>query len=179
MYARAITVTAHPGSLLVLDHGHPIEFALSDIAKYHGTGSPGGVALAFKAMQRALPLLVLDEAPERREITVRTAFAGPGARDAFECVLRAVTEDRYLVDPSLERADLPSTRSRFVFAFAYRERVVTLTVRTGIVASEFIELLASERTAAGEARLTELKRELADRVTATAPADAFDAVESH
>jgi hypothetical protein len=52
----------------------------------HGGGSPGGVAHAFKVLERALPLLDTAGPPERREIVIETAFGGPGARDAFELV---------------------------------------------------------------------------------------------
>jgi hypothetical protein len=55
------------------------------------------VADAFKAMQRALPILDPNGPVERRQITVHTAFRGPGGRDAFEMVTRAVTGDRYVV----------------------------------------------------------------------------------
>ena len=51
--------------------------------RYHGGHSPGGAAIAYKVLERALPEL---GACERREIVVETAFGGPGARDAFELV---------------------------------------------------------------------------------------------
>lgn len=178
MYPRDITAGPHPESLAVLDRGDPIELTARDVTKYHGTGSPGGVALAFKAMQRGLPLLEPEGTPERREVAVHTPFDGPGARDAFELVLRAVTGDRYAVDPSLERTDLPPTRARFVFRLSYRDRVVTLTLREGFVDPEFMDLLGAERTAEQDARLTELKRELADRVMAASAPAAYEAVEA-
>ena len=68
--------------------------------RYHGPGSPGGVAHGFKVLERALPLLAPEGLCERREIVVETAFGGPGARDAFELVTRAVTGDRYHLDPA-------------------------------------------------------------------------------
>ena len=83
------------------DRGESIRFSFQDALKYSGPGSPGGVALAFRVMERAWGLLATDEALERREVSVRTAFAGPGARDAFELVTRAVTDGRYTVDPAL------------------------------------------------------------------------------
>ncbi len=70
---------------------------------------------AFKAMQRAFPLLDPDGPVERREITVDTAFRGPGGRDAFEMVTRAVTEDRFVIDPTLERPHRGRTLERYVF----------------------------------------------------------------
>lgn len=157
----------------MVDRGRAIVFSFADVMRYHGFGSPGGAALAFRAVQCGLPRL--GAGVERRAIDVRTAFPGPGARDAFECVLRAVTEDRYRVDPALERRDLAPTRARFVFRLACRSRSVTLTVREGFVVPEFVELLAQERDAARAARLEQLKGELADRLMATEPDAIFDA----
>jgi hypothetical protein len=138
---------------------------------YHGPGSPGGVAHAFKVLERALPLLS-EQPPERREVEVRTAFGGPGARDAFELVLRAVTGERYVVDPELARPDRGWTRERFVFALAYRGRSVTLGVREGYVTEEFLTLArTAEPTPEQTARLDALKRAMAHRVLAD-PADA-------
>ena len=77
--------------LNLLDAGAPASFTFEDMLRYHGPGSPGGVAHAYKVLERALPLLAPDGPPERREIVVRTAFGGPGARDGFELVTRAVT----------------------------------------------------------------------------------------
>ena len=127
-------------------------------------------------MQRGLWLVEPDGVPERREVDVRTAFGGPGARDAFELVLRAVSDDRYVVDAALERGDLAATRARFVFRLSYHDRAVTMVLRDGFVTAEFLEVLAVEdRSVAQEAHLNELKRELADRVMAASPHDVFDA----
>ncbi|MEA2395114.1 MAG: hypothetical protein QOJ82_3005 [Solirubrobacteraceae bacterium] len=162
--------------IVVLDQGHSIAFSFDDILAYHGHGSPGGVAHAFKVLERALPLLGPDGPPERREITVETAFGGPGARDAFELVTRAVTEERYVVDPSLERPERGRTLERFVFRLSYRGRSTTLILREGYVTDEFVELARREtRTAAQEARLTVLKREMADRVMSRPAVEVYDA----
>jgi len=69
---------------VVLERGRAIAFSFDDMLRYHGGGSPGGVAHAFKVLELALALLEPDGAPERHEITIETAFGGPGARDAFE-----------------------------------------------------------------------------------------------
>ena len=71
-------------------------FTFDDLIRYHGPHSPGGVAVAFKAMHRAFPLLTSGAPVPRRAVVVRTAFRGPGARDGFEAVTRAVTDGRYL-----------------------------------------------------------------------------------
>ncbi|MBA2505654.1 MAG: hypothetical protein H0V29_06870 [Thermoleophilaceae bacterium] len=155
----------------VVDRGRPIDFGWQDLIRYHGPGSPGGVAHAFKVLERALPLLASDAPPERREIRIETAFGGPGARDAFELVTRAVTEDRYVVDPALARPERGTANERFVFRLTYRERAVTLAVRDGWVSDEFIALARKDsRSRAEEDRLTLLKQEMAERVMA-APAE--------
>ncbi len=162
-------------TIVVVDQGHSIAFSFDDMMSYHGPGSPGGVAHAFKVLERALPLLAPDGSPERREITVRTAFGGPGARDAFELVTRAVTEDRYLVDPALERSERGRTLERFVFRLDYRDRAVTLVVREGYVTDEFIELARRERrTAKDDDRLAVLKREMAERLMSTPAIDVYE-----
>jgi hypothetical protein len=159
-------------TLVIVDQGVTLTFSFADPMRYHGPKSPGGVAHAYKVLERGLPLLAPDGVPERREITVRTAFGGPGARDVFELVLRAVTGERYTVDPALARPDRGRAAERFVFVLANREREVTLAVRDGFVTDEFVDLARTEpRTPEQESRLTALKAEMAERVMA-APADA-------
>ena len=164
------------GTIAVLDGGQTLSCSYEEIMKYHGPGSPGGVAHAFKVMERAWPLLSPNGAPpERRDITVETAFGGPGARDAFEFVTRAVTGERYAVDPGLERPARGQTLERFVFRIGYRDRAVTLLLREGYVADEFIELAGRDARSAGEeARLAVLKQEMADRVMTAPAADVYD-----
>jgi hypothetical protein len=143
--------------------------------RYHGPGSPGGVANAFKVLQRAIEVLSPDEAPQRRNIVVRTAFRGPGARDGFEAVTRAVTEGRYTVDRTLLRADRGRLLEDFVFEVGLGGSPVTLLLRDGFVTEEFIDLARTEaRTEAQERRLDELKAQLAQRVMATPAADVYE-----
>ena len=160
-----------PEELVVLDRGVPLGFTFRDLMSYHGPGSPGGVAHGFKAMERALPLLEPGGPPERREIEVVTAFGGPGARDGFELVLRAVTEGRYTVDPDLARPERGWTRERFVFRLATPARTVTLGVREGFVTEEFLTLARSENPGP---RLDVLKREMAERVMAADAAAVYE-----
>jgi hypothetical protein len=154
-------------TIKVVDRGQLITFSFEDMMKYHGPGSPGGVAHAFKVLERALSLLDPDGHCERREIVVETAFGGPGARDGFEMVTRAVTEDRFHLDAALARPERGRALERFVFKLDYRGRSVTLALREGFVTDEFIDLARTEeRTAEQERHLDVLKREMADRVMA-------------
>ena len=159
----------------VAERGRPLAFGFEDLMRYHGPGSPGGVAHAFKVLERALPLLDPAAPCERREIEIETAFGGPGARDAFELVTRAVTGGRYRVDPALARPERGRAMERFVFRLSYRGRAVTVAVKAGFVTDEFIDLARTEhRTAEQEAHLDALKLEMADRVMSRPAEDVYD-----
>jgi hypothetical protein len=163
-------------TISVLDGGRRLDFTFAAMLAYHGPGSPGGVAHAFKVMQRAFPLLDPDAPPERRELVIETAFGGPGARDAVELVTRAVTGERYHLNPELARPERGRTLERFVFRLRYRERTVTLAVRQGFVPDELIELARREdRTAAEEARFAAVKQQTAETVMAAPATDVYDA----
>lgn len=161
-------------ALTVQERGQSLTFTFDDMMRFHGGHSPAGVAMAFKVMQRAFVVLSPDAAPERRSISVHTAFRGPGARDGFEAVTRAVSDGRYIVDRSLVRPDLGRLREDFVFAVRIRDRTATLLLRDGFVTDEFIDLArAQNRTAEQDRRLDELKSQLAQRIMAASADDIF------
>jgi hypothetical protein len=163
-------------TISVLDGGRRLDFSFAAMLAYHGPGSPGGVAHAFKVMQRAFPLLDAGRPPERRELVIETAFGGPGARDGIELVTRAVTGERYHLDPTLARPERGPTLERFVFRLHYRGQTVTLAVRDGFVPDALIELARQdERDAADEARFVAVKQQMADAVMASPPEAVYDA----
>lgn len=162
-------------SLAVEERGRTITFTFDDMMRYHGGHSPAGVAMAFKVMQRAFAALSPGAPPDRRAVTMRTPFRGPGARDGFEAVTRAVTDGRYTVDRSLVRTDRGRLLEDFIFAVTVGDRTTTLLLRDGIVNDEFIDLARTEnRTDDQESRLDELKAELSQRVMATPAGELFD-----
>jgi hypothetical protein len=157
--------------LEVVEGGAPLRFSFEDVLRYHGGHSPGGAAIAYKVLERALGAL----GPcERRKIEVGTAFGGPGARDAFELVTRAVTDGRYRVDTALERPERGRVLERFAWRLSCGGRTVELLLREGFVDEEFVDLARTERDAEQEARLTELKRALAEGVLARPAAEVVE-----
>jgi len=162
-------------ALTVEERGRTFTFTFDDMMRYHGVHSPAGVAMAFKVMQRAFAALSPGGPPPRREVMVRTAFRGPGARDGFEAVTRAVTDGRYTVDRSLVRSDLGRLREDFVFVVEVGGRTAMLLLRDGFVSEEFVDLArAEDRTGEQEQRLDELKAQLAQRVMAAPAAEVYD-----
>jgi hypothetical protein len=164
-------------ALTVEERGKTLTFTFDDMMRFHGPHSPVGVAIAFKVLQRAFTLLCPGIVPDRRSIKVRTAFRGPGARDGFEAVTRAVSDGRYRVDRDLAREDRGRLLEDFAFEIDLGGRTVTLLLRDGFVDDEFIDLARNQnRSEAQEARLDRLKAQLAQKVMATAASDLLDTV---
>ncbi|CAN5154518.1 hypothetical protein BH18ACT9_BH18ACT9_22710 [soil metagenome] len=163
--------------LHVREHGQPIDFTFQEILNFHGHSAPAGVAHAFKVMELALPLLDPDVPVERREIEITTAFAGPGARDAFEALTRSVTDCRYTFDSALEATERGPTMANFVFHLRYRGRGVGLRLQPGHVSEEFIELARKpDLTEAQEQRLRWLKLEMTERLLGQDANDIYEQV---
>ena len=166
-------------TLTVMELGRPLEFSFEDLLLYHGPGSPGGVAHAFKVLECSLGMLSEGEPwPERRELVIETAFPGPGARDAFEMLSRCVSDGRYRVD--LEHPDaahaIASARGFYFFRVSHRNRRVDCRVRPGMVRDEFIQLSRQPHRDTGqETRLTELKWEMTERLMALPAEEVYEA----
>jgi len=172
---RGLTVSDVDETILVQEGGQLLEFSYTDMLCYAGPYSPAGVASAFKVMQRAFAALSPNQPPPRRSVVIRTAFRGPGARDGFEAVTRAVTDGRYTVDLALTRPDRGRLLESFVFQVSITGRVATLLLRPGFVTGEFIDLAGkSDRSQAEEAHLDQLKADLAQRVLAAPAEDVYD-----
>ena len=161
-------------TILVQELGQLLEFSYTDMLCYAGPYSPAGVAIALKVMQRAFAALSPNQPPPRRSVVIRTAFQGPGARDGFEAVTRAVTDGRYIIEPTLARPDRGRLLQRFVFQVSIKSRVATLLMRPGFITAEFFELAGkAERDHAEEAHLDELKGQLAHRILAASAEDVY------
>ncbi len=162
-------------ALTVEERGKTITFTFDDMMRYHGPHSPAGVAMAFKVMQRAFAMLSPDAPPQRRSINVRTAFRGPGARDGFEAVTRAVSDGRYVVDRVLLRPDRGRLLEDFVFEVDVEGHMVTLLLRDGFVTAEFIDLARTQnRSDTQEQRLDTLKSQLAQRLLSASAQELFE-----
>jgi len=161
--------------IVLLEDGNEVSFAFDDMLSYHAGDSPGGVAHAFKVLQRAIPLLDAGGRVERREIFIETAFGGPGARDAFELATGAVSGERFVLEPSLARPEYGRARERFVFRLRYRGKTVALALRDGFVSDEFIDLTRRDvRGTEEERQLTAMKAEMARRVLSAGASDVYD-----
>ena len=164
-------------TLVVRDQGDSISISFDDVLKYHGRSSIAGVAHAFKAMERAFPLLSPGEPPERQDIAVESGFPGGGARDAFEMVTRAVTGDRFRVTSKPAEIEAPEAPGgHFFFRLGYRGTLVDLVARADLVPEEFLQLACREAPTPAEAvRARQLKEEMAARLLGLPADEVYDA----
>jgi len=158
--------------LTVIERGKLLSYSFDDLMKYHGPLLPGGVAHGFKVMERAFPLLADGAPPERLAIAVKTAFPGPGARDAFEMVTRAMTGTRYVIDTAIAPpGTIEASTGAYFWRVAAGDRSIDLSVRPGMVRQEFIDLGRKRNHTPEELeRIEWLKQEMADRLRSL-PAD--------
>lgn len=163
-------------TITVRENGKDLSFSFDAINAFHGGGFPGGVAHGLKAMQAAFPLLS-ETPPERREISVLTAFSGPGGRDAIEMATRALTDGRFVVDRSIGGKDVISEPpGPYVFRFTYRGKTAEAVIRPGHVLEEFVLLGAKkDKTVEDNDRLEDLKAEMAARLLPLPAAEIYDA----
>ncbi|QRM33024.1 hypothetical protein [Microvirga sp. VF16] len=161
--------------ITVLESGVAISFSFNDLLKYHGPHYPGGVAHALKVMELAFPLLDGGKLIERREIRITTPFPGPGARDAFEMVTRAVTDGRFTVDPMLSQTHRGDVLKGYYFSLSYRDRAIAVLIKPGHVREDFIALgQKADRTPDEEAHLVLLKNEMTQRLLALPASEIYE-----
>lgn len=155
----------------IRDGGDVLEIAFADVHKFHGPGSLAGAAVGFKALQAALGALCPHEPPEREELSILTGHPGPGVRDAFEMVTRAVSRGAYKVDISLPNARWnPYRELSFTFVVETADgRMAEAALREGLLPHRFFELLeAVRRPDVGEeekGELRALKKSIAAQLT--------------
>ncbi len=153
-------------ALTVAEDNTSLTFTYDDFVKYHGFKSPCGLSQAYKVLELALPILEDGKPVERRELNIITAFTGPGAKDGFEMIARAVSGDRYTVNPRLGGDGVTESPSgKYFFRLEYRGKFVELRLKPEHIREDYIQLSRTpNRSDSQHERLQELKQELADRV---------------
>lgn len=170
----------------VKDNNDIIEITYEDLLKYHGNQMIGGAALAFKIMLMTFPKLS-DEIPERGHFSFYSGIGcnGRGIIDATEMVMRVKTYDQLRLD--LEYSDdklgqIAPGGGRYYFEIGYKENLIKLYLKEGIIPSEFISYskLAHKCKAENVAmkkedqeRLLFLRKELAKSIMESKPEDLF------
>lgn len=165
-----------PVVVRVMGEEEPIEIGFDSVAAYHGQAALAMLAITFQGLRATLLKLSPSRVPERSGIAVVSGHPGPGVRDAFEFVTRAVTRKAYAVDRSLREARLnPKADISYSFRITLDQRTVGAALRPEVLPARFFELnsMGAERSAAEGSEFSILKRQIASRVLLVAPESLF------
>ena len=142
--------------ITIFDDGVLLEIPFEACVLYHGRDSIGGLSLGFRMLEWALRHLTNGIPPERKEISFRTAFPGPGLRDAVEMVTRAVTRQAYSVLDTYPNDAPEGVYGRMYFEVSVGNRTLGFQLKSGVIPGEFIEVGRSIKK--GEPSLEQTKR---------------------
>lgn len=160
-------------TITVMGEEDPIEIGFAAIAAYHGQGALAMLAITFRALGLALETLSPDRPVKRSDIIIVSGHPGPGVRDCFEFVTRAVTRGVYTVDRSLPRARLapPPADLSYSFRVTIGGRTAEIAVLAEALPARFFTLTFNpKRTAEQDAEARALRKAIAVDVLA-APAE--------
>lgn len=152
-----------------------IDITFPAVAAYHGQGALAMLAVAFQAIRAALDVLSPDTPPLRKDITVVSGHPGPGVRDSFEFVTRAVTRGVYVVDRTLPSSRLvPGHDISYSFRISLNDLTAEIALRPDALPERFFALaFGKSRSATDDQEFSRLKRSIAERVLRASPGDLF------
>lgn len=148
----------------VMGEEEPIDIGFDSVVAYHGQAALAMLAITFQGLRAALARLSPDATPQRSRITIVSGHPGPGVRDAFEFVTRAVTRNAYTVDRSLPEARLnPKADISYSFRITLDQRSIIAALRSDVLPARFFELnsMGAERAAVEASEFSALKRRIA------------------
>jgi len=145
-----------------------ITIGFDAVAAYHGQAALAMLAVTFQALRLAFSALSPSAPPARGDISILSGHPGPGVRDAFEFVTRAVTRNAYVVDRALPEGRLvPQANISYSFRVTIAGRTAILSLKPDALPRRFFELnFTPSRSAADERELSALKRSIAGDVLA-------------
>ena len=108
----------------VYDDGVRLDIPFEACVLYHGRDSIGGLSLGYRLLRFALNKLTDGRIPERKEITFKTAFPGPGLRDAVENAPEGTPEGVY---------------GHMYFEITVGSRTLCCALKPGVLPEEFVQ----------------------------------------
>ncbi len=153
----------------VIEKGVELNIPFHACVLYHGKDSIGGLSLGYRLMYWALNYLAEDgEIPKREDISFKTAFPGPGLRDAVEMISRVVTYGRYEVLKEAPSCAPEGVYGRMYFEISLRDKTVKVALKPGVIGEDFIQTGRSFKkenlTPEGLQHWEDLKKNLSEKV---------------
>jgi hypothetical protein len=168
--------TASP-TITVMGEEDPIEITFAAVAAYHGQGALAMLAITFRAIGLALETLSPGRPVKRSDIIIVSGHPGPGVRDSFEFVTRAVTRGCYTVDRSLPDARLapPPADLSYSFRVTIGGRTAEIAVLPEALPPRFFGLTFNpSRTPEEDAEARRLRKAIAVDVLAASAEKLFE-----
>ncbi|SPU54190.1 hypothetical protein [Bordetella trematum] len=139
---NTLTAPADAAITILAEQG-PQRIGFDAVQAYHGHGALAMLALVFQGLRGALPLLQDGDTPiARAELRVTSGHPGPGVRDAFEFVTRAVTRGCYEIDLDLPQARYsPGADKSYSFILQRGPRSVCAVLRPEVLPADFFTLM--------------------------------------
>lgn len=167
-------------TLSIADQDGPLEIGFEDLKKFHGTRSICGLSVGFTILSAAWPHLSAGQPLPRDTIEIETGFPGPGARDAFEMVTRAVSREAYHIrtgiSPGPQIAE--AAKGAYWFRVSSGGKAVEFGLKPEVVPAEFVarrrKILAGSADADEAARFRSLQKEFSTRLLTMDPAEAVN-----
>ena len=162
-------------TIKIMAEEEPIDIGFPMIAAYHGQAALAMAAVTFQAMRAAFAALSPGKPPARRDIAIISGHPGPGVRDSFEAVTRALTRGAYTIDRSLPEARLvPGHDISYSFRITLGGRTAEIALRPDALPERFFTLnFTMQRSPEQEHELSQLKRSIAAQVLAASSDDLF------
>lgn len=169
-------------SIRVAEGGDTLSFEFDDLVRYHGRRSICGLTVAYKVMEAAWEAVWIDVAPIRDSIVVQSGFPGPGARDGFEMVARAVTRGAYEVLADVRSGPLvaEAAKGAYFFRLSDDRHIVDLGLKPEVVPPDFVprrrKLARGEASSAEAAEFRALQLAFSEKLRSLAPGDAVNVI---
>lgn len=166
-------------TVTVRDEVGDITFSMDDLRRYHGRDFLNGLAQAIRVISFAGERLNGGRPMRRRQIRLVLGLDPPGVVDGFECVTRAFSDRRAIIDRRIGIGP-ESYDGHYYFEVQYEGRRLALALRAGVVPDRhtalarrgFARLLSPEESAEWAAS----KSAVAERMLTAPVLELFDIV---
>jgi hypothetical protein len=161
----------------IKDQQELIEISFSELRKYHGGAALMALAVGFRVVQAAINELFGAEPPQRKSLKVLSGHGGPGFRDAFEFITRAVTRGDYEVDVNYPNAQYdPFRKQSYAFVVtADNGASLEVALKPDFLPAIFYEYMEKGRkqqiTELEITQFAELRSQLCERALAASQAE--------
>lgn len=171
------------GTIRIYNEPSHLTFEFDDLIRFHGNQSICGLTVSFKVMEAAWQRLWSSTPPRREVLSVASGFPGPGTRDGFEMVTRAVSRNAFNIIPDAKPTPLVSEAAKgaYFFQLCDDKQIIELGLKPGMLPEDFIP--RRRAMARGEASSSDVKDfrkiqfSFSEKLLSLTPEDAINVID--